>query len=122
MIVASRMNWAALTPSRWASRSTRGNSASEKRTVVALIGMPANVPGGGGSATASVKMTTQEAREVRFRNLFRVDMRQMQIAVFEECYGRYAADVFRAANGVLRDACLAEDVVQEVFEHFWRGS
>ena len=44
MIVASRMNWAALTPSRCASRSTSVQRASAKRTVVARIGMGGTVP------------------------------------------------------------------------------
>ena len=39
MIVASRMNWAALTPSRCASCSSQRPEGSEKRTVVARIGM-----------------------------------------------------------------------------------
>jgi RNA polymerase sigma-70 factor (ECF subfamily) len=41
---------------------------------------------------------------------------------FEAIYARHAAEVHRAANAILRDAALAEDVVQEVFERFWRGS
>jgi RNA polymerase sigma-70 factor (ECF subfamily) len=41
---------------------------------------------------------------------------------FEAIYARHAADVHRAANTILRDAALAEDVVQEVFERVWRGS
>ena len=41
MIVASRMNWAALTPSRCASCSTSVQRESAKRTVVARIGMVA---------------------------------------------------------------------------------
>ena len=40
MIVASRMNWAALTPSRDDSRSSSFQSSSLNRTVVARIGMP----------------------------------------------------------------------------------
>src|SRR3989337_72879 len=44
MIDASRMNWAALTPSRCASRSTSAHRASAKRTVVARIGMSGTVP------------------------------------------------------------------------------
>ena len=39
MIVASRMNCAALTPSRSASRSSSFHRSSENRTVVARIGM-----------------------------------------------------------------------------------
>ena len=31
-------------------------------------------------------------------------------------------EVHRAAYAILRDATLAEDVVQEVFERVWRGS
>ena len=42
MIVASRMKWAALTPSRCASCSTRVQRESAKRTVVARIGMAGN--------------------------------------------------------------------------------
>ena len=41
---------------------------------------------------------------------------------FEAIYARHAAEVHRAANAILRDAALAEDVVQEVFERVWRGS
>jgi RNA polymerase sigma-70 factor (ECF subfamily) len=41
---------------------------------------------------------------------------------FETIYAEHAADVYRAAYGILRDATLAEDVVQEVFERVWRGS
>ena len=41
MIVASRMKWAALTPSRCASCSTSVQRESAKRTVVARIGMAA---------------------------------------------------------------------------------
>jgi RNA polymerase sigma-70 factor (ECF subfamily) len=41
---------------------------------------------------------------------------------FEAIYAQHAAEVHRAANAILRDAALAEDVVQEVFERVWRGS
>jgi RNA polymerase sigma-70 factor, ECF subfamily len=41
---------------------------------------------------------------------------------FEAMYLEHAADVHRAAFSILRDATLAEDVVQEVFERVWRGS
>src|SRR5215213_1112082 len=41
---------------------------------------------------------------------------------FEAIYAEHAADVHRAAYAILRDATLAEDVVQEVFERVWRGS
>ena len=41
---------------------------------------------------------------------------------FETIYARHSAEVHRAAYGILRDAALAEDVVQEVFERVWRGS
>ena len=41
---------------------------------------------------------------------------------FEAIYARHAAEVHRAAYAILRDAALAEDVVQEVFERLWRGS
>jgi RNA polymerase sigma-70 factor (ECF subfamily) len=41
---------------------------------------------------------------------------------FEAIYARHRAEVQRAAYGILRDATLAEDVVQEVFERVWRGS
>jgi RNA polymerase sigma-70 factor (ECF subfamily) len=41
---------------------------------------------------------------------------------FEAIYARHAAEVHRAANAILRDPALAEDVVQEVFERVWRGS
>ena len=43
-------------------------------------------------------------------------------ATFEAIYAHYAPEVHRAAYGVLRDATLAEDIVQEVFERVWRGS
>ena len=41
---------------------------------------------------------------------------------FEAIYARHAAEVHRAADAILRDPTLAEDVVQEVFERLWRGS
>ena len=41
---------------------------------------------------------------------------------FEAIYEQHAVDVHRAAFSILRDAALAEDVVQEVFERVWRGS
>jgi RNA polymerase sigma-70 factor (ECF subfamily) len=41
---------------------------------------------------------------------------------FEAIYAEHAAEVHRAAFSILRDATLAEDVVQEVFERVWRGS
>jgi RNA polymerase sigma-70 factor (ECF subfamily) len=41
---------------------------------------------------------------------------------FEAIYAEHASDVQRAAFSILRDATLAEDVVQEVFERVWRGS
>jgi RNA polymerase sigma-70 factor (ECF subfamily) len=41
---------------------------------------------------------------------------------FEAIYAEHSADMHRAAFSVLRDATLAEDVVQEVFERVWRGS
>ena len=41
---------------------------------------------------------------------------------FEAIYAQHASDVYRAAFSILRDATLAEDVVQEVFERVWRGS
>lgn len=41
---------------------------------------------------------------------------------FEALYTRHAPEVHRAANAILHDAALAEDVVQEVFERVWRGS
>lgn len=41
---------------------------------------------------------------------------------FESLYAQHAPAVHRAANAILRDAALAEDVVQEVFERVWRGS
>ena len=43
-------------------------------------------------------------------------------ATFEAIYAQYAPEVHRAAYGILRDATLAEDIVQEVFERVWRGS
>jgi RNA polymerase sigma-70 factor (ECF subfamily) len=51
-------------------------------------------------------------------------MRQLMISAtaFETIYAEHAADVYRTAYGILRDATLAEDVVQEVFERVWRGS
>jgi RNA polymerase sigma-70 factor (ECF subfamily) len=41
---------------------------------------------------------------------------------FEAIYAEHAEEVHRAAYSILRDATLAEDVVQEVFERVWRGS
>ena len=41
---------------------------------------------------------------------------------FEAIYAEHAAEVQRAAFSILRDATLAEDIVQEVFERVWRGS
>jgi RNA polymerase sigma-70 factor (ECF subfamily) len=41
---------------------------------------------------------------------------------FEAIYARYASDVLQAAHSIVRDAALAEDVCQEVFERVWRGS
>jgi RNA polymerase sigma-70 factor (ECF subfamily) len=41
---------------------------------------------------------------------------------FARIYDEHAADVFRAAHRVLRDAALAEDVAQDVFLALWRGS
>lgn len=41
---------------------------------------------------------------------------------FEAIYEEHAAAMHRAAFSILRDATLAEDVVQEVFERVWRGS
>ena len=41
---------------------------------------------------------------------------------FETIYAEHAAEVHRAAFSILRDAALAEDIVQEVFERVWRGS
>jgi RNA polymerase sigma-70 factor (ECF subfamily) len=41
---------------------------------------------------------------------------------FDALYERHSADVFRAANDVLHDATLAEEVVQDVFLAFWRGT
>ena len=41
---------------------------------------------------------------------------------FEAIYAEHAAEVHRAAFAILRDATLAEDIVQEVFERVWRGS
>lgn len=41
---------------------------------------------------------------------------------FAKIYDEHAAGVFRAAARVLNDAALAEDVTQEVFLAFWRGS
>jgi RNA polymerase sigma-70 factor, ECF subfamily len=41
---------------------------------------------------------------------------------FEAIYAEHAAEVQRAAFSILRDATLAEDVVQEVFERVWCGS
>jgi RNA polymerase sigma-70 factor (ECF subfamily) len=51
-------------------------------------------------------------------------MRQDMIraTTFETIYAQHAAEVHRAAHAILRDAALAEDVVQEVFERVWRGS
>ena len=43
-------------------------------------------------------------------------------ATFESIYARYAPEVIQAAHAILRDATLAEDVCQEVFERVWRGS
>jgi len=41
---------------------------------------------------------------------------------FETIYAEHAAEVHRAAFSILRDATLAEDIVQEVFERVWGGS
>jgi RNA polymerase sigma-70 factor (ECF subfamily) len=41
---------------------------------------------------------------------------------FEAIYAEHAVELYRAAFSILRDAALAEDVVQEVFERVWRGS
>ena len=41
---------------------------------------------------------------------------------FEAIYAEHATEVHRAALAILRDATLAEDVVQDVFERVWRGS
>ena len=51
-------------------------------------------------------------------------MRQVMIraTTFETIYAQHAAEVHRAAHAILRDATLAEDVVQDVFERVWRGS
>jgi RNA polymerase sigma-70 factor (ECF subfamily) len=43
-------------------------------------------------------------------------------STFEAIYARYASEVHQAAHAILRDATLAEDVSQEVFERLWRGS
>ena len=43
-------------------------------------------------------------------------------STFEAIYAEHAAEVHRAAYAILRDAALAEDVVQEVFMQVWRGS
>jgi RNA polymerase sigma-70 factor (ECF subfamily) len=43
-------------------------------------------------------------------------------STFEAIYAEYADEVHRAAFSILRDATLAEDVVQEVFERVWCGS
>ena len=122
MIVASRMNWAALTPSRCASRSTRVQSASAKRTVVARIGMagtvsPMALPLSHGSNP------DPHAHPVPKTLPARIDCQGWRSEMsFEAIYARHAAEVHRAANAILRDAALAEDVVQEVFERLWRGS
>ena len=124
MIDASRMNWAALTPSRCASRSTSAHRASAKRTVVARIGMggtvsPTSLPLPPGSSNATTRA-------------FRCHGNATGVATFlARCTAarpsrpstrEHAAEVHRAANAILRDAALAEDVVQEVFERVWRGS
>ena len=44
------------------------------------------------------------------------------VSDFERTYAQHAADVHRTAFAILRDAALAEDIVQEVFERVWRGS
>jgi RNA polymerase sigma-70 factor (ECF subfamily) len=41
---------------------------------------------------------------------------------FDSLYEQHSAEVFRVANEVLRDAPLAEEVVQDVFLAYWRGS
>ena len=64
MIVASRMKWAALTPSRCASCSTRVQRESAKRTVVARIGMGRNL-----SPTASLPISPRSRlRQRKCRN------------------------------------------------------
>ena len=45
----------------------------------------------------------------------------MTPAEFSALYDRHAAEVLRAANDVLRDPRLAEEVTQDVFLAFWRG-
>ena len=37
-------------------------------------------------------------------------------------YDRYAARLFGLASKILNDGALAEDVVQELFMHFWQQS
>jgi RNA polymerase sigma-70 factor (ECF subfamily) len=39
---------------------------------------------------------------------------------FERAYREHRAGALTAANGVLRDPAVAEEVVQEVFAHLWR--
>ena len=41
---------------------------------------------------------------------------------FEALYAQHAPEVHRAANAIVRDAAMAADIVQEVFERVWRGS
>src|SRR3954451_21688230 len=121
MIVASRMNWAALTPSRAASRSTRCHRSSPKRTVVARIGMaaeptPMSVP------VSECERTVQK-RASRLRNRRRARILPWVTApTFAEFYDRHAAELLRTALGVLGDAAHAEDVTQDVFLTVWRGA
>ncbi len=122
MIEASRMNWAALTSSRCASRSTSVQSVSAKRTVVARIGIA------GPYHRMRFRYRLGEKATPRKRNPQNatawVDLRQDMTSAptFETIYAEHSAEVHRAAYAILRDATLAEDVVQEVFERVWRGS
>jgi RNA polymerase sigma factor (sigma-70 family) len=46
----------------------------------------------------------------------------LDAATFQAMYDSYGADCYRVARQVVRDANLAEDVVQNVFVALWRGT
>ena len=124
MIVASRMNCAALTPSRCGlalhqrpqglGEADGGGSHRHGR----------NRTSDCASAIAWVKITTRRKRcnpgNATGPTTFVPSM--VGAPTFETIYTEHAAEVQRAAFSILRDPALAEDVVQEVFERVWRGS
>ncbi len=44
------------------------------------------------------------------------------LGAFETLYDRYSGPVYSLARGILRDAPLAQEVVQDVFLAIWRGA